>query len=204
MKIICEKGHDARMMMEILYDFLLRETGEYPILKDDMVIEITLKNDIKQINPNNEREFYLGQKEIDEKQEYEDDYYHSILEENWRLFANTSTVILERDIETAKNYIATASENNRKPENVEKRKKELMKLEKRLQKEKEKAMKLQPFIRMVEKGDVEYKYICNEYGQKIKAMLFEVDGKSYMFKYLSDSFGECYICDSDGNVVIDN
>jgi len=59
MRIVCEKGHDGRKMMNILIEFIKEETSEYPTLKEDMVIEITLKNDINQINPNNEREFFL-------------------------------------------------------------------------------------------------------------------------------------------------
>lgn len=201
MRIVCEKGHNARKMMNILMDFIVEETSEYPTLKEDMVIEITLKNSINQINPNNEREFYFGQKEIDQKETEEErelDYY---LKEHWDTFLLQSIGSLMKEIETDRKYISTAEENGRKLENIERRKKALVKKEKRLIEEKERQVQLRPFVEMVENKQVRYQYKKSAFDGKIKIMEFEIDGKSYTFEYAKYVWGDEYICDDDGELV---
>lgn len=201
MKIVCEKGHDARKMIKILMDFIEEETLGHPTLKEDMKIEITLKNNINQINPNNEREFYIGQKELDKKkaeEESELDYY---LKEHWEMFLLQSIGSLMKEIETDRSYISTAEENGRKPENIERRKKALANKEKRLIEEKERQEQLHPFAEMVKNEQVRYRYTQTELDGKIKIMEFDINGKSYTFEYAKYVWGDEYICDDDGELV---
>lgn len=203
MKIVCEKGHDARKMMKILMDFIEEETLGYPTLKEDMKIEITLKNNINQINPNNEREFYFGQKELDKKEEEEEeeselDYY---LKEHWEMFILQNIGSLMKEIETDRSYISTAEKNGRSPENIERRKKALANKEKRLIEEKERQLQLHPFAEMVKNEQVRYRYTETEYDGKIKIMEFDINGKSYTFEYAKYVWGDEYICGDDGELV---
>lgn len=201
MRIICEKGHDVHKMMKILMDFIEEETLEYPTLKEDMKIEITLKNNINQINPNNEREFYFGQKELDRneaEEESELDYY---LKEHWEMFLLQSIDSLMKEIETDRSYISAAEENGRKPENIERRKKALAKKEKRLIEEKEQQVRLRPFVEMVKNEQVRYRYTKTGFDGKIKIMEFDINGKSYTFEYAKYVWGDEYICNDDGELV---
>nr|WP_308741991.1 hypothetical protein [uncultured Anaerocolumna sp.] len=201
MRIVCEKGLDARKMMKILMDFIDEETLGYPTLKEDMKIEITLKNNINQINPNNEREFYFGQKELDKKEAEEESELDYYLKEHWKMFLLQSIDSLMQEIETDRSYISTAEENGRKPENIERRKKALAKKEKRLIEEKERQVQLRPFVDMVKNEQVRYRYTKTEFDGKIKIMEFDINGKSYTFEYAKYVWGDEYICDDDGELV---
>lgn len=201
MKIVCEKGHDARKMMKILMDFIEEETLGYPILKEDMKIEITLKNNINQINPNNEREFYFGQKELDKKEEEEESELDYYLKEHWEMFLLHNIGSLMKEIETDKSYISTAEKNCRRPENIERRKKALANKEKKLIEEKERQLQLHPFAEMVKNEQVRYRYTKTEYDGKIKKMEFDINGKSYTFEYAKYVWGDEYICDDDGELL---
>lgn len=201
MRIVCEKGLDARKMMKILMDFIDEETLGYPTLKEDMKIEITLKNNINQINPNNEREFYFGQKELDKKEAEEESELDYYLKEHWEMFLLQSIGSLMQEIETDRSYISTAEENGRKPENIERRKKALAKKEKRLIEEKERQVQLRPFVDMVKNEQVRYRYTKTEFDGKIKIMEFVINGKSYTFEYAKYAWGDEYICDDDGELV---
>lgn len=202
MKIVCEKGHDAREMLNILTDFIMEQTLEYPILKNDMEIEVTFKNDANQINPNNERVFYFGQKELDEREAKEESVLDFLLKEHWSEFISEDTTTLVKEIETDRNYISTAKENGRKPQNVENRKKALLKKEKRLTEKKEREVQLRPFIDMVKNKQVEYQYEKDEWGEKIKVITFEINKKTYTFRYTKNSWGMRAIYDDKGEIII--
>jgi len=201
MKIVCEKGHDARKMMNILMDFIEEETLGYPTLKENMKIEITLKNNINQINPNNEREFYFGQKELDKKEAEEESELDYYLKEHWEMFLFQSIDSLMKEIETDRRYISTAEENGRKPENIDRRKKSLAKKEKRLIEIKERQVQLHPLVEMVKNEQVRYRYKKTEFDGKIKIIEFDINGKTYTFEYSKYVLGDEYICDDDGELA---
>lgn len=131
MKIIFEKGIKVEQMMECLEKFILEKAEDYPILKNDMTVNITLKNNINQINPDNERVFNISKKDIDEmvEEQKKEELEHAdwIFEEQWKIFIRDYSASIIREIKTDENYLAIAEEKGRSKQNIEKRKKSLEK-----------------------------------------------------------------------------
>ena len=55
MKIICKKGHNAQKMLQMVTNLIEKKSREYPLLSEDMEIEITLDNEEGQVSPDNDR-----------------------------------------------------------------------------------------------------------------------------------------------------
>ena len=61
MKIICKKGHNAQKMLQMVTNLIEKKSREYPLLSDDLEIEITLDNEEGQVSPDNDREYYFDE-----------------------------------------------------------------------------------------------------------------------------------------------
>ena len=59
MKIICKKGHNAQKMLQMVTNLIEKKSREYPLLSEDMEIEITLDNEEGQVSP--DREYYFDE-----------------------------------------------------------------------------------------------------------------------------------------------
>lgn len=212
MKIVFEKGIKACQMMECLKEFILQQAEEYPILKNDMVVSITLKNNINQINPDNERRFTFTKKDMDEieqaqrKEELEGADW--MFEEQWKSFTHDASDYIIREIESDKKYLASAEEMERSFKNIEKRKKTLEKNQKRLEQECEKIRVIAPYIQMYKNGQVDFEYGSEEcfdiftgkYSIKVvKIMKFE---NGDIFKPDATCIGEACIKNKDGKVIV--
>ena len=57
MKIICKKGHNAQKMLQMVMNLIEKKSLEYPLLSEDMEIEITLGNEEGQTSPDNDSEY---------------------------------------------------------------------------------------------------------------------------------------------------
>ncbi len=123
MKIIFEKGLKVREALELFRNFMMEEAEEYPILKNNMSIDISLKNDIGQISPNSERKFIFGRVDYDKIEIEAKEYADERLREEWEVFISDYDYCeLIKAIESDRNYIETADEKKRSPQYVEKRK----------------------------------------------------------------------------------
>lgn len=214
MKIVFEKGINAYQMMEYLKKFILEQAEDYPILKNDMVVNIALRNNINQINPNNERMFTFTKKDMDEneeKQKRENLRYADLMfEEQWGLFTLDCSDSIIREIERDKKYLATAEEMGRSLQNIEKRKKTLEKNKKRLEQEYKQLRLIAPYVEMYEKGQVDFEYkneVCYDILtddcsiEIVKIMNFD---NGDIFVPDATCIGEAYIKNKDGKVIVGN
>ncbi|WP_395546908.1 MULTISPECIES: hypothetical protein [unclassified Lacrimispora] len=183
MKIIFEKGMKVSKVLKLLRNFMMEEAEEYPILKNNMSIDILLKNDVGQINPNNERKFLFGKADYNKIEIEEKEYADERLCDEWKSFISDYHYLeLVKAIESDHNYIETADEKKRNPQYVEKREKILLEHEKELIDEKARLESLNRFIDMVNKNKVIYKYIEYSTGRWTKIMIFELE-ETYIFEY---------------------
>lgn len=126
MKITIEKGTRVEDAIKMFSNFLNENFSEYPILKNDMRIYITLKNEDNQTCSDNEQEYILNQSGLF-KNVFEDEKRRVTTElmREWGAFLhfrqkNVNT--LRRKVDLDNNYLETAHEKGRKEENIEKRK----------------------------------------------------------------------------------
>lgn len=190
MKITFEKGLKVSEALELFRNFMMDEAEEYPILKNNMSIDILLINDIGQISPNNERKFTFGKADYDKIKIEEQEYADERLREEWKSFiSDFHCRNLSRAIESDRNYIETAHEKNRNPQYVEKRKILLLKHEEELVNEKARLESLNRFIDLVNENKVKYEYIEYSSGRWSKIMIFELN-ETYIFECNPDVFGD--------------
>lgn len=64
MRIVCEKENDAKKMLELVKNLLETECMEYPILKEDLVLEISLKDKNGKSCPQNEEIICFEEKDL--------------------------------------------------------------------------------------------------------------------------------------------
>lgn len=64
MKIICKKENDAKQMLELIKHILETESIDYPILKEDLVLEFSLKDKHGLSHPSNDETIYLEEKDL--------------------------------------------------------------------------------------------------------------------------------------------
>lgn len=64
MKIVCKKETDAKKMLELIKHLLETASIDYPLLKDDLVLEISLKDTTGHTYPKNEETFYFEERDL--------------------------------------------------------------------------------------------------------------------------------------------
>ena len=79
MKIICEKGYDVKKVLQLVTEYLEKRSLEYPLLEEDMEIEISLKNADGETCPDNTATICFGEKEIGLVQDMDElpEYYYN-------------------------------------------------------------------------------------------------------------------------------
>lgn len=65
MKIVCEKGYDAKKVLQFITEYIEKKGLEYPLLNDTMELKISLKNINGEVSPDNDRVIIIDKKEID-------------------------------------------------------------------------------------------------------------------------------------------
>lgn len=127
MKIVIEKGTSIEDAIKLLSNFLTESYSEYPILKNDATMYITLKNFNGQFCPDNQQEFCLLESGIKNKREEAQKYAINLCLSQWKYFIESFDIkkrALEKKIKTDCAYLESAVTKGRKPENVKKRKAE--------------------------------------------------------------------------------
>ena len=193
MKITFEKNMRLWEALELFEDFIKEQSGDYFLLKGNMTINVSLKNDIGRINPDNERQFYFDKKQFELLQNDKRRKEDIRLEDEWDLYTgNHRFSELVKAINADHKYLAEAQEKRRSLEKIEKRKKELQKHERQLNNEKSRLEFLKPFIEMVNEKRVKSEYVEYNYNKWVKRMIFEFD-KVYVFEYHPEVEGECQL-----------
>lgn len=128
MKLVIESGITFDEAVEQLKMFFYEKCADYPYLKSKMNIYVDLKNDKKQICPENEKEFEISGGEIVDVLAREE--YDTLLEMIEKLKSKLQWLKYQRedkkrDIERDKKYLDTAEEKGRKQERIKNRKVEL-------------------------------------------------------------------------------
>ncbi len=150
MKLVIESGITVSEAVEQLKMFFSGQCADYPYLKSKMNVYVDLKNDKRQICPNNEKEFVLSnQKFVDVLEKEQQGIFVDMLN---RLLSRMRVLIQqcvceEQSIAKDQKYLDTATEKGRKKERIAQRKNELLEHQK-------KYMELQSRIRI-------YKCIIN-------------------------------------------
>ena len=79
MRIICKKGNDAKKALQFAKEYIEKKCQEYPLLDEDMEIEISLKDIDGKACQENDNTICIGQKELDLVQNMDEnslDYYN--------------------------------------------------------------------------------------------------------------------------------
>lgn len=64
MKIICEKGYEAKQVLDFITEYIEKKSMEYPVIAEDMEIDISLKSTDGAVCPDNDRVIHIGQQEM--------------------------------------------------------------------------------------------------------------------------------------------
>lgn len=64
MKIICKKNNNVRKMLELMRQLLETESIDYPLLEDDLILDISLKDNNGQSSPKNKESFSFDQQDV--------------------------------------------------------------------------------------------------------------------------------------------
>lgn len=78
MKIICKKGYQATKILQLIIECVEKKALDYPLLAEDMELEISLKGMNGELCPENEEAIYFGEKELEfiRKLNKEPEYYY--------------------------------------------------------------------------------------------------------------------------------
>lgn len=79
MKIICKNGYNVKQTLQLVAEYIEKQNMNYPLLEEDMVIEICLKGRDGESCPNNGKTICFGKKELDLIQDtngVSEDYYN--------------------------------------------------------------------------------------------------------------------------------
>ncbi|MGL5253996.1 MAG: hypothetical protein ACRC9L_03145 [Brevinema sp.] len=154
MKLVIEKGVSLENAIEQVSSFLKDNYSDYPIIKNDMSVYITLKNSAGQICPDNEKEYIIRDsgKATDV---FEGEKQRAIIElhRNWKDYVGAyknNLEFIQRKVEADEVYLRTAEEKGRTEINIAKRMKEYEKNKRSLDKDREEVeliVMLDEFIR---------------------------------------------------------
>lgn len=170
MKINFPKGMDVYESLQLIKSFLLENCSDYPVLKNDMNIYITLTNREGMVCPYNEVNYtMLSENEIQDVDEKRKEYAKQKMLNEFRNCIEYE----ERRVKKYKNqysldlkYIATAEEKNRKIEKVEERKLRMQENEGKLQIEIDLLNKLHQLEKYLSNGEAEFIFIKKEGSKK--------------------------------------
>ncbi len=65
MKIICKKGYNAKDALQFITEYIEKKSMKYPLLNEDMAIEISLGDGSGEECPDNDKEIYFSENEMD-------------------------------------------------------------------------------------------------------------------------------------------
>ena len=128
MKLVIESGITVDEAIDLLKMFFDEQCADYSYLKSKMNVYVDLKNDNRQICPNNEKEFVLsGKKVVDILENEQQNIFLAMLD---RLHDDLQVLkrrceIEEENISKDQKYLDTAEEKGRKKDRIEQRKGEL-------------------------------------------------------------------------------
>ena len=71
MKIICKKGCNVKSALQIVSEYMEKKSLEYPLIGEDLEIEISLKNQDGEEYPDNDQTVYFDEKELELLQRHE-------------------------------------------------------------------------------------------------------------------------------------
>lgn len=135
MKITINKGETVENVLSYLKEFFEQNCE----LLSNMSIYCNLENDVNKC-PENSREYLLSEEGAVDGIEAEQKNEFLSRKQAWYKYVKRQDAVVketERAIKTDQNYLDTAEEKKRKPENIEKRKIAMAKKQKKLEEDKE-------------------------------------------------------------------
>lgn len=186
MKLTIKSGVTVDKALEYLTDFLSEVKEEYPILKGNMNVYLTLQGLDRRICPENEKEYVLTEEHIVDVEGSRIQVAKNELLEAWERFVqNTGRAVqnAKHKIEVDFQYLGTAEEKGRKPENIEKRKLQLENNQALLKQAKEKQEFVQMLNDCVKTGNIKWYFLKSvsrkssyDYSIDANIIFHEVDG----------------------------
>lgn len=126
MKITIKRGESVQNASQYLLEFLTQYEEQYPILKSDMNVYVTLTGFGSRICPENEKEYILSQNGVrDVEAERIAEAKEKLINE-WNRYikcVRKCAENVEKQLKSDMEYLETAVEKKRKPEMVERRRK---------------------------------------------------------------------------------
>lgn len=159
MKLVIKKGESVDDALQYLQDFLAEYSAEYPKLKSNMNIYITLEGYDRRICPENDKEFILTKEKLIDVEGEELEKKKLLALRSWQVFLlsqKDDVKRAEKNVTLDLRYINSAEERGRKPEAIEKRKELLAKNQKILKDEKDYNLFLKELNSLVEKNEIKW------------------------------------------------
>lgn len=139
MKIVIKSETPFAIALEKISQFLTENYNDYPMLKSNMNIYVTLKNSNGQNCPDNEKEYILTGEDVKD-----------VFREEKKL---------SNQIKNYENYLATSKDKKRKKENIEKRREEYSKHKQQYESQNKKLQLLIDLDEVVKSGEFITYYI---------------------------------------------
>ena len=155
MKLTIKQGESIENALKYLQEYLELYKDEFPILKGNMNVYVTLEGFGHRGCPENDRELVLSREEIVDVEQIQKDRAYFKVKSVWEysLSRNASQIKdVQREIRKDKEYLETAAEKGKRQDLIAKREKQKAKHEEELEKLTQRYLLLDRFNKALEDG----------------------------------------------------
>ena len=191
MKLTIKSGESVDNALKYLQEFLSARKEEYPILAGNLNIYITMKGFGNLICPENEKEYLLTREGVVDVEQNKVSASQKTALEGWETYVSVQLKKVRKAAEAVsldEQYLESAEDKNRKPDAIEKRKRQLEKNRSELKEAEATAKLVQKLDTLVKEGKVKWRFLKSmdrksPYNYEISPyIIFEnVDGESWHF-----------------------
>lgn len=161
MKLVIKSGESVENALNYLRDFLEDKREQYPLLKGNMNIYITLEGFGHREFPDNGKEYILSGEQVLDVEQSRLQATRKLVLVEWQAYLEERRLIVqkgEKEIKMDLNYLETADAKGRDPERVKLRQKQTEKKKVKLESAKEQLEMLETFNRSIAEGEVRWMY----------------------------------------------
>lgn len=204
MKLVIKSGESVDNALAYLRDFLEGYKEEYPMLKGNMNIYVTLEGFGHRGCPDNEKEYVLTGGDPDDVEERNIGARKEEALAGWKNYVKAQYNKVKNfttELDIAMRYIDTAEQKGRKPENVEKRKALVEKSKANLKEAEEMADVVGKLNDLLEAGNVKWYFVkhvskSSPYNYKITPYIIFEDnaGAAWHFVGYENRYERPYGC----------
>lgn len=191
MKLIIKQGESVDNALKYLQDFLGQYKEEYPMLKGNMNIYVTLEGFGHRVCPENERELVLTGEDILDLEQKEKDKALKAVMSRWRQVLEQNALEIrnvQRKLRLDKEYLSTAEEKGKRPDLIAKREKEKTGHEGEMDKHTQRYLLLNRFNKALEDGKAVFYYVKHTRGKSAYTYTMEC---ILVFDNIDGLYGYC-------------